>query len=121
MDYLLGRNPLGFSYVSGYGTHFLKNPHHRFWAHQKGSRCPTPPPGAVAGGPNSKLPDPVAKRLGGCPLQKCYVDHVDAWGENEVAINWNAPLAWVAAYLDDSAKAATSLATDPVTNAPPQQ
>ncbi|MGC4069920.1 MAG: glycoside hydrolase family 9 protein [Polyangiaceae bacterium] len=101
MAYLLGRNPLGFSYISGYGERALANPHHRFWAHQRGRRCPTPPPGAVAGGPNSKLPDPVSKRLGGCPVQKCYVDHVDAWGVNEVAINWNAPLAWVAAYLDD--------------------
>ena len=101
MDYLLGRNPLGFSYVSGYGTRYLQNPHHRFWAHQKGRRCPTPPPGAIAGGPNSKLPDPISKRLGGCPVQKCYLDHLDAWGVNEVAINWNAPLAWVSAYLDD--------------------
>jgi endoglucanase len=102
MDYLLGRNPLGFSYVSGYGERALENPHHRFWAHQRGRRCPTPPPGAVAGGPNSKLPDPISKRLGGCPVQKCYVDHVEAWGVNEVAINWNAPLAWVSAYLDDA-------------------
>jgi len=101
MDYLLGRNPLGFSYISGYGTRYLQNPHHRFWAHQKGRRCPTPPPGAIAGGPNSKLPDPISKRLGGCPVQKCYLDHLDAWGVNEVAINWNAPLAWVSAYLDD--------------------
>jgi endoglucanase len=104
MDYLLGRNPLGFSYISGYGTRFLENPHHRFWAHQKGRRCPTPPPGAIAGGPNSKLPDPISKRLGRCPVQKCYVDHLDAWGVNEVAINWNAPLAWVTAYLDDEFK-----------------
>jgi endoglucanase len=29
MDYLLGRNPLAFSYVAGYGTHALRNPHHR--------------------------------------------------------------------------------------------
>jgi endoglucanase len=101
MDYLLGRNPLGFSYVSGYGERALANPHHRFWAHQRGRRCPPPPPGAIAGGPNSKVPDPVSKRLGGCPDQKCYIDHVDAWGVNEVAINWNAPLSWVAAYLDD--------------------
>jgi endoglucanase len=115
MDYILGRNPLSFSYVSGYGTRTLENPHHRFWAHQKGRRCPTPPPGAIAGGPNSKLPDPVSKRLGGCPVQKCYIDHLDAWGVNEVAINWNAPLAWVAAYLDDVAKAEPHTPTTPPT------
>jgi len=101
MDYLLGRNPLAFSYVSGYGERAFENPHHRFWAHQRCRRCPSPPPGTVAGGPNSRLPDPTGKRISGCPVLKCYLDHVDAWGENEVAINWNAPLAWVAAYLDE--------------------
>lgn len=101
MDYLLGRNPLGFSYVTGYGERHFDNPHHRFWAHQRCRRCPTPPPGAVAGGPNSRLPDPTSKRLAGCPVLKCYLDHLDAWGVNEVAINWNGPLAWVAAFLDE--------------------
>jgi endoglucanase len=101
MDYLFGRNPLAFSYVSGYGEQSLQNPHHRFWAHQRCRRCPGPPPGAVAGGPNSRLPDPTGKRVSGCPVLKCYVDQAEAWGENEVAINWNAPLAWVAAYLDE--------------------
>jgi len=102
MDYLLGVNPLGFSYVSGYGVRSLENPHHRFWAHSKGARCPGPPPGALAGGPNSKLADPKAsRRLSGCAFERCYVDDVDAYSVNEVAINWNAPLAWVAAWLDE--------------------
>jgi endoglucanase len=102
MDYLLGVNPLGFSYVSGYGVRSLENPHHRFWAHSKGGRCPYPPPGALAGGPNSKRADPTsARRLSGCAVQRCYVDAADAWSVNEVAINWNAPLAWVAAWLDE--------------------
>jgi endoglucanase len=104
-DYLLGRNPLAFSYVSGFGENALQNPHHRFWAHQKNSSFPHPPPGALAGGPNSRLQDPTSNRLGGCPPQRCYVDHVDAWSVNEVAINWNAPLAWLAAYLDEQGAA----------------
>ncbi len=102
IDYLLGVNPIGFSYVSGYGVRSLENPHHRFWAHSKGARCPGPPPGALAGGPNSKLADPkAARRLSGCAVERCYVDDVDAYSVNEVAINWNAPLAWVAAWLDE--------------------
>ena len=102
MDYLLGVNPIGFSYVSGYGVRSLENPHHRFWAHSKGARCPGPPPGVLAGGPNSKLADPkAARRLSGCAVERCYVDDVDAYSVNEVAINWNAPLAWVAAWLDE--------------------
>lgn len=101
MDYLLGKNPLAFSYVSGFGARALQNPHHRFWAHQKKSSFPRPPPGVLAGGPNSRLQDPTSNRLGARPPQRCYVDHVDAWSVNEVAINWNAPLAWLAAFLDD--------------------
>ena len=102
MDYLLGVNPIGFSYVSGYGSRSLENPHHRFWAHSKGARCPGPAPGALAGGPNSKIADPKsARRLSGCAVQRCYVDDVDAYSVNEVAINWNAPLAWLAAWLDE--------------------
>jgi endoglucanase len=101
-DYLLGTNPLAFSYVSGFGEHALQNPHHRFWAHQKKSSFPPPPPGALAGGPNSRLQDPTSNRaLAGCARQRCYLDHVDAWSVNEVAINWNAPLAWISAFLDE--------------------
>ena len=119
MDYLLGANPLGFSYVSGYGVRSLQNPHHRFWAHAKGGRCPYPPPGALAGGPNSKRADPTsARRLSGCPLQRCYVDAVDAWSVNEVAINWNAPLAWLAAWLDEKGQGKTTRSM--FTGQPPQ-
>jgi endoglucanase len=105
MDYLLGKNPLNLSFVSGFGENAFENPHHRFWAHQKKSSFPHPPPGVLAGGPNSRLQDPTSSRLGGCPPQRCYIDHVDAWSVNEVAINWNAPLAWLAAFLDDGARA----------------
>jgi endoglucanase len=103
MDYLLGRNPLAFSYVSGYGTNSLRNPHHRVWAHMKDAKLPEAPPGAVSGGPNSTLQDPYIRKLGmgGCPPETCYVDHVESYSTNEVAINWNGTLAWMAAFLDD--------------------
>jgi endoglucanase len=105
VDYLLGKNPLTLSYVSGFGEHAMQNPHHRFWAHQKKSSFPSPPPGVLAGGPNSRLQDPTANRLGSCPPQRCYIDHVDAWSVNEVAINWNAPLAWLGTFLDEQGDA----------------
>jgi endoglucanase len=106
MDYLLGRNPLAQSYVTGYGARAVHNPHHRFWAHQANARYPSPPPGALAGGPNSGLQDPYAQGAGlaGCAPEKCYVDHIESWSTNEITINWNAPLAWVAAYLDEKGK-----------------
>jgi endoglucanase len=103
MDYLLGRNPMAQCYVTGYGTTPLRNPHHRFWARQKNASFPKPPPGIVAGGPNSSASDAVAREanLRGRPPQRCFIDHIDSWSTNEVAINWNAPLAWVAAFLDE--------------------
>jgi endoglucanase len=101
MDYVLGRNALGKSYVSGYGARPLHNPHHRAWAHAVDPRLPPPPPGVIAGGPNSDLQDPYSRALHpGCIGQTCYVDHADAYSANEVAINWNAALAWLSAYLD---------------------
>lgn len=102
IDYVLGRNPLGQSYVSGYGTRPLRNPHHRFWAHSLDAKLPGPPPGALSGGPNStSMSDDVAKAMRGkCAPQRCWVDDINAYSMNEVAINWNAPLFWVAAWLD---------------------
>ncbi|MFO7178122.1 MAG: glycoside hydrolase family 9 protein [Pseudomonadota bacterium] len=106
MDYLLGRNPLAQSYVTGYGERPLENPHHRFWAHQAVATYPKPPPGIVSGGPNSRIEDPYSQAAGlkGCVPQKCFVDHIEAWSVNEITINWNAPFAWVAAFLDEKAK-----------------
>lgn len=106
MDYLLGRNPMGKSYVTGYGDNPLKHPHHRFWANQINADYPAPPPGAISGGPNSSLQDPYAQGAGlpGCAAQKCFVDHIESWSTNEVTINWNAPFAWVSAWLDEHAQ-----------------
>jgi endoglucanase len=104
MDYLLGRNPMSQSYVTGYGSVPLQHPHHRFWANSLRSDFPPPPPGAVSGGPNSSLQDPQTRKAGlsrGLPPQKCFVDHIEAWSVNEVAINWNAPLTWAVAFLDE--------------------
>ncbi|HMA97038.1 MAG TPA: glycoside hydrolase family 9 protein, partial [Polyangiaceae bacterium] len=109
MGYLLGRNPLGQSYVSGYGSKPLQWPHHRFWAFQVDKRFPPAPPGCLSGGPNSGLQDPYAQAAGlkGCAPQKCFVDHSEAWSTNEITINWNAPLAWVSAFLDEKGRKLT--------------
>jgi endoglucanase len=99
LDYLLGRNALGQSYVTGYGDRSALNQHHRFWAHQYDASLPNPPSGSFAGGPNAALQDPVAQeKLPGCAPAKCYIDDIGSYSTNEVAINWNAPLAWLVAF-----------------------
>ncbi len=106
MDYLLGRNPLGQSYVTGYGTKPLQNPHHRFWAFQANPKYPKPPAGVISGGPNSSIQDSYSRAAGlrGCAPEKCFVDHIEAWSVNEVTINWNAPFAWTTAWLDEKSR-----------------
>ncbi|TDD23609.1 endoglucanase [Kribbella turkmenica] len=101
LDYLLGRNAVGLSFVTGYGERFSHNQHHRFWAHSLNPALPSPYPGSLAGGPNSGLQDPVAQRnLQGCAPAKCYVDEIGSYSTNEVAVNWNSALAWLTAYAD---------------------
>jgi endoglucanase len=103
-DYLLGRNPLDRSFVTGYGARPMENPHHRFWAHSLDPAYPPPPPGVLSGGPNNiAMADEVARPMKGtCAPQTCWVDNAHAFSLNEVAINWNAPLVWVSAWLANS-------------------
>ena len=105
MDYLLGDNPNTKCYVTGYGTKPLENPHHRWWAYQCDDSFPKAPRGVVSGGPNSGLEDPWVKGSGWAPgskpSEKCFMDNIESWSTNECTINWNAPLAWAASYLDD--------------------
>ncbi|WP_030192668.1 glycoside hydrolase family 9 protein [Streptomyces sp. NRRL S-87] len=99
LDYLLGRNALDLSYVTGYGERHAQNQHHRFWAHQNDASLPHPPAGSLAGGPNAGLEDPVAReKLQGCAPAACYVDDIGSYSTNEVAVNWNASLAWLSAF-----------------------
>jgi endoglucanase len=105
MDYVLGRNTHATSMVTGYGRRAAEHPHHRFWAHQADPRFPPPPPGCLVGGPNAEVQDPAARAAGllGRPPAKCWLDNIESYSTNEVAINWNAALAWVSAFLDDEA------------------
>ena len=56
-DYVLGRNALSTSFVTGYGAVFPQHVHHRFWANQ--GEFPPPPPGALAQRP-IELPTPTS-------------------------------------------------------------
>ncbi|WP_432891392.1 glycoside hydrolase family 9 protein [Kribbella sp. CA-245084] len=115
LDYLLGRNALNQSYVTGYGERASQNQHHRFWAHSLNPALPSPYPGSLAGGPNSHLQDPVAQRnLPGCAPATCYIDEIGSYSTNEVAINWNSALAWLTAYADDRPAAAAMVQAGPI-------
>jgi len=100
MDYVLGRNPLDQSYVTGFGWQPMMHPHHRFWAQTFDARMPGPPPGVLSGGANStSFPEASASLQGRCVGSRCWIDDARAYAHNEVAINWNAPLVWLASDL----------------------
>ena len=102
MDFLLGRNALNISYITGYGTTYSRNQHSRMYANQLNPTSPHPPVGTVAGGPNSSIQDPLAQqKLTGCAPQFCYIDDIQSWSTNELAINWNSALSWVASFAAD--------------------
>ena len=102
LDYLFGRNALNQSYVTGYGEVNSHNQHSRWYAAQLDPSLPNPPRGTLSGGPNSLIQDPFAQsKLTGCVGQFCYIDDIQSWSTNELTINWNAPLAWVASFVAD--------------------
>ena len=102
MDYLLGRNALNISYVTGYGEVSSQNQHSRWYARQLDPALPNPPKGSLSGGANSSIQYPYAQsKLTGCVGQFCYIDDIQSWSTNELTINWNAPLAWVASFVAD--------------------
>jgi len=97
LHYLLGSNALGISYVTGFGSNSVKNPHHR---PSLAAGVFRPIPGMVSGGPNSDLQDPIAQSsLAGLPPAKAFLDDSASYSTNEVAIYWNSPLVFVLAAL----------------------
>jgi len=99
LDYVLGRNALGYSFVTGFGARPSLHPHHR---PSQGDSVAAPVPGWVTGGPQ-----PFQQDKAECPPYPStlpalsYLDHVCSFASNEVAINWNAPLVYVSAALSE--------------------
>lgn len=98
LDYVLGRNAVATSFVTGFGARSTLHPHHR---PSGADGIDEPIPGFIAGGPQ-----PGQQDRDDCPVEypssipaKSYLDHYCSYASNEVAINWNAPLVYVVAGL----------------------
>lgn len=94
VDYLLGKNPMDYSYVTGLGSKPPEHIHHR---QSEADNVTAPVPGFLAGGPNAGQQDNCDYRSQ-APA-KSYVDSWCSYASNEIAINWNAPLVYVLAGL----------------------
>lgn len=93
-DYVLGRNPTGYAYVTGFGSKSPLFIHHR---PSEADGIVAPVPGFLAGGAQNGWQD-------GCDYPsklpaRSYVDDYCSYSTNEIAINWNAPLVYVLAAL----------------------
>lgn len=104
-DYVLGRNATGYSFVTGFGARPSRHPHHR---PSQADRLADPVPGFLTGGPQAgqqdkdECPVPYPTHL----AATSYLDHVCSFASNEVAINWNAPLVYVSAALQELSRGA---------------
>jgi endoglucanase len=94
VDYLLGRNPFGRSFVTGVGFAPPVSPHHR---PSNSDRMLVPWPGLLVGGPHKNPRDPKAKEHADVPAGKFWFDESSDYYVNEIAINWNAALIYALA------------------------
>jgi endoglucanase len=95
LDYLLGRNGSGYCYVTGYGSKPTMHPHHR---PSIADGIVEPVPGLLAGGPNPGMQDHV--KVPSTIPDEAYIDNDQAYAANEIAINWNAPFAYLANAIE---------------------
>jgi len=95
LDYILGRNGSGYSYITGYGSKTPMHPHHR---PSVADGIVDPIPGLLVGGPNPGMQDKI--RVPSVVPDEAYIDDDRAYAANEIAINWNAPFAYLANAIE---------------------
>ena len=100
MDYLLGKNALDTSYVTGHGEHAYAHPHNRPTVALGDSEVM---PGWLSGGPNGHPSDPKAREVipQGTPPMRCFVDAWECYSLNEITIYWNSLLVFMTAYMQE--------------------
>jgi endoglucanase len=106
VDYLFGKNAVGYSFITGFGDKTPRNIHHR---PSGADGIVEPIPGFLVGGPNWERQDSIGKnkkygvKYPFKEAAKSYVDLTKSFASNEVCINWNAPLIFLLGFLETSA------------------
>ena len=98
LDYLLGRNATGYSFLTGYGEKSTANPHHRV---SVADGITEPVPGLLSGGTNARASqqDKCQGYTATSP-DEVYLDDNCSYASNEIAINWNSPFVYLASALE---------------------
>lgn len=98
LDYILGVNSLGISFVTGFGERAVQRPYHWYFA-ATGNAFP----GWVSGGPNAfpaGADEPLkALQAKKTPPAKCFLDTAQSWASNEGETSANAALVFVAGWF----------------------
>lgn len=95
LDYLLGRNATGYCFLTGAGSRSTRHPHHR---PSVADGIDDPVPGLLAGGPNPARQDRCTYAF--TEPETAYSDTDCSYASNEIAINWNAPLVYLANAIE---------------------
>lgn len=98
MDYLLGKNPLGYCFVTGFGTKSPKNIHHRT-SYSDGVSEPVP--GLVISGAQGHI-GINDSGLANLPIALRYRDNYRSSETNENGINQSAALFLLISLIDDA-------------------
>lgn len=86
-DWVFGKNPTGYSFLTGFGSKQALYIHHR---PSEGDDVDMPQPGWVVGGPNPENKYDCGDSLYTSPYPaKAYLDLLCSYATNEIAINWN--------------------------------
>lgn len=99
INYILGKNPMGVCYVTGFGSVSVKNPHHR---PSESDDIDDPVPGLLVCGPSKRVQDNFTQW--NIPEEaapaKCYYDIMQSYSTNEPTIYTNSAAIFVVGYLD---------------------
>lgn len=102
IDYVLGKNATGYSFLTGFGDKQVMHIHHR---PSGADGIEDPVPGFVAGGPNLGMQD--RNDLGGGVVYpdtvhaaKAFIDAQGSYASNEICLNWNAPMVYMFGFLE---------------------
>lgn len=96
LHYILGRNSLNMSFVTGYGSNYPLNIHNRMVIAKKLQLV-----GAMVGGPDRNLEDAIVQENFSetTPPAKVYIDNNLSYSTNEVAVYWNSALVFLISSL----------------------
>lgn len=93
LHYILGSNPLNMCFVTSFGENSPKHIHDR---RSSADKIETPIPGLLVGGPTTAARSDCGESnyKSNFPALS-YLDMECSYSTNEIAINWNAPLAFL--------------------------